>query len=499
MHVLGVACRRPPVNRRVVAVDRIVNAVFAKCHSNIIADLDKVGISRIEGIYAPTNVRSHFLCAVKKEHCTTSGFHSTASNGDFTTCAASFTVLIPTANTSATTITCFLGVAVATICSYLTVVNVNGTTIAHKATADTSGTKFATGSVYDRISTLDGNGTAIAFRTAADTGTTPRTNRCYIAAGNGDGAASSTAVAAAAPNACTVVCFAAFRHHRTVSDSDAATIAIRSATDGCAIGCFYSTSRIHAACSNMSTIDSDFATTTMIATADACTAALTRCGTPGRSHSTAINGDCSAVPAITAANTRTIFPASGGYNGCTCSVIDLDRTAVTTTATTNTRAVLAAGGGHIAASDFDVAASATIAATNTCSTALNGCHTVSPGGGHCTAIDGNAVTANTSGIFGTGGCYRAAIDEDFAHSSVNTTICCIHNTTIDGDGAVCSSDVRSTITTCFNLTAVDGNSTAITIDSCSERAYIPFSRFGHDWLGIDGQANTIVHRDTLGF
>ena len=208
------------------------------------------------------------------------------------------------------------------------------------------------------------------------------------------------------------------------------------------------------------------------------------------SHIAATNSDVTTGPAITAANTCAIIATAGGHSAA--SNADVPASPAVTAA--DTRSIFPAGSGHSAATDGNGAASFIVTAADT--------RSVFPaGGGHSATSNGDAVTADASGLVVAGGVcvYCAAIDDEFAHSSVNTTICCIHNTTIDGDGAVCSSDVRSTITTCFNLTAVDGNSTAITIDSCSERAYIPFSRFGHDWLGIDGQANTIVHRDTLGF
>ncbi len=254
MHVLGVACRRPPVNRRVVAVDKLVDAR----HSNTIADLDKVGISRIEGIYAPANVRSHFLCTIRKDHCTTSGFHSTASNGDFTTCAAAGTspcASATAANASAATITFFRGVAVATDGGHCSTVNRDYITTTILTAANTSTAAFSANGVYFAFGDCDF--TAIALIAATDTSPLLRTNRCYIAAFNGD----SCTVLCATTDSRTVISCTAIRHHCTTSNGDDATIAIRAAANGGTISCY---SCIFAGRNNITTVDSDFTAITTI-------------------------------------------------------------------------------------------------------------------------------------------------------------------------------------------------------------------------------------------
>ena len=209
------------------------------------------------------------------------------------------------------------------------------------------------------------------------------------------------------------------------------------------------------------------------------------------SHIAATNSDVTTGPAITAANTCAIIATAGGHSAA--SNADVPASPAVTAA--DTRSIFPAGGGHSAATDGDGAASVAATAADT--------RSVFPaGGGHSATSNGDAVTADASEVVDAGGVcvYRATIDDDFARSSVNTIICCIHCATIDSDDATRAADVCGTHTICVDATAVNCNSTTITTDSwithirCFQCPHITPIR-----LGIDGQANTIVHSDTFGF
>ncbi len=504
-------------------MDRIVNAVFAKCHSNIIADLDKVGISRWFTIPAAANI-----CAAIR---TVGGGYCTTSNGDLAACAAVGTSPCTSATAANTSTAIFSAGG-----GHCSTVNRDHITTTILTAANTSTAIFSASGGYFAFGDCDF--TTITFIAATDTSPLLRTNRCYIAAFNGD----SCTVLCATTDSCTVISCTAIRHHCTTSNGDNATIATRATTDGCAIGCNISyTARISAFYSNMATIDGNLATTATFATGvimsaatDTSAAALAPWDTPSGFYCAVVNGNTAAVPSSTPTNTSAVDATSGIYNCCV--TINDDNTTIAIQATTDacttdivvsqgagrccgiplrshiaasnadvpagpavtaadTRSIFSAGGGHFAATDGDGAASFAATAADT--------RSVFPaGGGHSATSNGDAVTTDASEIFDAGGIcvYRAAIDDDFARSSVNTIICCIHCATIDSDDATRAADVCGTHTICVDATAVNCNSTTITTDSwithirCFQCPHITPIR-----LGIDGQANTIVHSDTFGF
>ena len=202
-----------------VAVDCLVNARY----SNTIADLDKVGISRIEGIYAPANVRSHFLCAVRKEHCTASGGHSATGNGDLTACATRHTGLIPASDTSA---------AIATCCGHVAAFDGDLAAITRSATADASATRGTTGCYYCTIvRVVDSYFAAITLITATNARRIVAARGLYFATVDNDGATSATSTTT---DACAVIiCSGGI--HCTPVDGYFTTIAVLTAADACTI------------------------------------------------------------------------------------------------------------------------------------------------------------------------------------------------------------------------------------------------------------------------
>ncbi len=409
-HVLGVACRRPRVNRRVVAVDQLVDARY----SNTIADLDKVGISRWFTIPAAANI-----CAAIR---TVGGGYCTTSNGDLAACAAVGTSPCTSATAANTSTAIFSAGG-----GHCSTVNRDHITTTILTAANTSTAIFSASGGYFAFGDCDF--TTITFIAATDTSPLLRTNRCYIAAFNGD----SCTVLCATTDSRTVISCTAIRHHCTTSNGDNATIATRATTDGCAIGCNISyTARISAFYSNMATIDGNLATTATFATGvimsaatDTSAAALAPWDTPSGFYCAVVNGNTAAVPSSTPTNTSAVDATSGIYNCCV--TINDDNTTIAIQATTDactTDIVVSQGAGrccgiplrsHIAASNADVPAGPAVTAADTRSI-------FSAGGGHSATSNGDAVTTDASEIFDAGGIcvYRAAIDGNIKPRSANT-------------------------------------------------------------------------------